>query len=59
MEWTHKKGDKYHVTGTDVRGKRFKIVTSNPIHADAINVYNGTLWGIRDGKRRIIRRIFN
>lgn len=59
MEIEHKTGDKYHVTGVDLNGRRFKIVTDNPHWALAINVYRGTVWQVRDGRRRIIRRIYN
>ena len=43
----------YVITGTDVRGKRFKpIHTSNIAYAMAHNVYKGTLWSIgTDGRR--------
>jgi hypothetical protein len=59
MEWTHKLGDTYHVTGTDTRGKRFRIVTSNPHHALGINLWRGTVWHVRDGRRTSVRRVEN
>ena len=49
----------YHVTGTDARGKRFKIVTPSYMHAMGINVYNGSVWEVRNGKRKRIKRVFN
>ena len=48
----------YHVTGVDRNGKRFKIVTANARHADGINLYNGTVWEVIDGKRKMIRRVY-
>jgi hypothetical protein len=59
MEFTHNKGDKYHVTGVCVDGKRFKRVTDNPHYALAINLYRGSVWQVRDGKRKLLKRVFN
>lgn len=60
-KFTHNSGDKYHVTGTDRDGRRFKVVTSNPFHALGVNVYRGSLWQQKagDSKRRLIRRTYN
>ena len=52
----------YHVTGVDVYGKRFKIVTDNrnsAIHAMYINLYRGSVWLVEDGKRKLIKRVYN
>ena len=56
MYFEHHKEYSYEVTGVDRAGKRFKIVTSNPIHAFGINVWKGTLWLVREGKRTMIQR---
>ena len=57
MEWTHQSGDSYVVTGKTVKGRRFRIQTSNPVHALGINRANGSLWLIRNGKRKLLNRI--
>jgi len=49
----------YHITGVTTRNKRFKIVTSNYVHAMGINLYRGSVWAVSNGKRKLIRRIFN
>ena len=50
----------YVVTGTDPRGKRIMpIRTLNKMHAMCINVYNGSVWEERNGKRTRIKRVFN
>ena len=61
MEFYHHNGDVYHVTGVDVYGKRFKIVTSNPMHALGINLWRGSVWQIKAGqkKRRKIKEVWN
>jgi hypothetical protein len=60
MDWIHQQGDRYVVTGVDTRGRRFTpIHTDNPVHADGINLYRGSLWGVRNGKRTLIRRVWN
>jgi len=58
---THNKGDTYHVTGVDIDGKRFKIVTSSPIQALGINLWRGTVWQLKAGseKRKLIKKVWN
>lgn len=60
--WEEKKENfvKYHVTGVDVYGKRFKLVYSNFIQATCINLYRGSLWGVKaDGTRKLLKQVFN
>jgi hypothetical protein len=59
MEWHQQAGDAYHVTGVDTRGRRFKIVTTSWMHARGINVWNGSRWLVRDGRRTLIERVYN
>lgn len=56
--WVQLAGDLYVVTGTDVNGKRFRISTGNWRYADGINVFRGSIWLLRKGKRSLIRRVF-
>ena len=49
----------YHVTGTDRGGRRFKIVTGNYIHALGINMWRGSVWSVTNGKRTLIKRVYN
>jgi len=51
----------YHVTGTLMNGKRFKIVTPSIIHAMGINLYRGTVWSVdtKTRKRTKLRRVWN
>jgi hypothetical protein len=54
------KPDKYHVTGVDVYGKRFKIITTNWYHADGINLFNGSVWAVdTKGRRKLVKRVKN
>ncbi len=57
---------KYHVTGTTkplcgrLVGQRFRIVTKSAGHADGINLWLGSVWGVRaDGTRKLLKRVFN
>jgi hypothetical protein len=51
---------KYLITGTLVNGSRFrKECGTNLNYALAHNVYRGTLWQIKDGKRTRIHRWWN
>lgn len=50
------------VTGTDIHNKRFKpIQYSNFFWANGINLYNGSVWGIKksDNKRQLLKRVYN
>jgi len=53
---------KYHVTGVDVHGKRFKKVYG-PVDwmwASNINLFRGSIWGVRsNGTRKLLRRVYN
>jgi len=49
----------YHVTGVDRTGKRFRIVTLSQIHAYGINVWQGSVWIVRDGTRKLLHRVYN
>ncbi len=52
----------YHVTGTDVSGRRFKRVYNYAgiLWAMGVNLYNGSVWGVcADGKRKLLKRVYN
>lgn len=51
----------YVVTGKTVHGKRFRIHTTNGAYAFGINLWRGSVWGIRadNGHRRLLSRIMN
>jgi len=52
-------GDKFIVTGVDVRGRRFKTTSDSYAHVRGINVWRGSKWLLRDGKRTLLERIYN
>lgn len=59
-EVTHQKGDTYHITGLLVNSKkRFKKTSDNPHYALSINLWRGSVWQVRDGKRKLIKRVYN
>jgi hypothetical protein len=57
--WVHIQGDVYVVTGIDCSRIRFQVFTQNWLHAKSINVFRGTRWLLRGGKRWMIERVFN
>lgn len=57
--WTHEQGDSYLVTGVDRRGRRFAIRCATWLHASGINVWRGSKWLLRDGKRKLLQRVSN
>ena len=58
IEWKNMEGDKYIVTGILVNGNRFPARTFNSWrHASMINLYRGTKWLERDGKRYVIQKV--
>lgn len=59
MEWKHQIDDQYCVTGVDRRGKRFRLTFNNWFAARCINVWRGSKWLVRNGKRTLICRIYN
>lgn len=59
-EWEHKQGDMYVATGVCPRGKRRGSVTGNSwFHIKRINLYRGSRWLLRGGKRYLIERVIN
>ena len=57
--WMAKAGDSFIVTGTRMDGERFTIRTKHWWHARTINVWRGSKWLVRDGRRWLIQRITN
>ena len=56
--WAACEGDSYLITGTDLRGKRFKREGSW-FTVSCINAYRGTRWLVRAGKRYKIQTVTN
>jgi hypothetical protein len=58
--WRQQNGDKYVVTGVTKKGIRMEPVTTTSWpHARGINVFNGSKWLVRGGKRHLIQRVVN
>jgi len=52
-------GDTFLVTGKDRSGKRFRRVFSSWRQALAINLWQGNVWLVRNGKRKLIQSTLN
>lgn len=50
---------RYAVTGIDRNGKRFSLRYSNIRTALGINLWRGSVWEVTNGKRRLIKRVYN
>ena len=59
ISWTSEPGDLYIVTGVTVSGKRFAKVFHTWLMASGINLYRGSKWLVRGGKRKLIVRVYN
>jgi len=59
VSWVHMQGDLYIVTGVDCSGKRFRKIYENWKMAHGINVWSGSKWLLRGGKRWLISRVRN
>jgi len=59
VNWIPQEGDTYLVTGVDVRNRRFTYSSNRWTLAQGLNVYRGSKWLIRDGKRHLIQRVYN
>lgn len=49
--------DQFLITGRRVCGKKFRITTVNPRQAFGINLFDGNIWLVRNGKRMLIERV--
>ncbi len=49
----------YEVTGVDRSGSRFSISTRSRIQAMGINLWKGSVWAVKNGKRTLIKRVEN
>ena len=49
------------VTGKLVNGRRFRKTHTNGLYALGINLWNGSVWGVRkdNGKRQRLKRVVN
>lgn len=59
VTWVHRDTDRYAVTGVDVYGDRFSLTYSRYATAACINLYRGSRWLVRNGKRYLIDRVHN
>jgi hypothetical protein len=60
VSWDHKPGDLYLVTGQYYRSnKRFRSVYQDWNYARCINLWKGTKWLLREGKRYKIVSVVN
>lgn len=59
VSWECTLNDKYVVTGVTVDGKRFKKTFDDWRMARSINLYRGTKWLLRDGKRYKLQTVNN
>lgn len=57
--WTHQHGDRYIVTGVDRNNRRFKRTYADWCWAAGINVWRGSKWLERAGRRYLLVRVFN
>ena len=51
VSWTAQEGDRYLVTGTDRNGRRFRRVCPSWAYAAAVNLWRGSRWLLRDGRK--------
>jgi hypothetical protein len=59
VSWTHQNGDRYAATGTDRDGKRFRIVSQSWAYIACINIWRGSKWLIRNGRKHRISTALN
>ena len=56
--WVHMAGDAYEATGIDCYGRRFKKSGSWAFIRHC-NLWRGSFWLIRHGRRYLIQRVIN
>ena len=47
------------ITGTDRNGKRFRITCNTMYLARCYNIWRGSYWFVKDGKRTLSHRVWN
>ena len=57
--WTHQDGDKYLATGVDRNGRRFRKESDQWFYIRCINLWRGTKWLVRNGRRHRICAVYN
>lgn len=57
--WKVRRGDVYVVTGVTTNGKRFSIKAELWANAQCINLFRGSRWLLRYGKRYLLQRVYN
>lgn len=57
--WDQQAGDQYVVTGRTRDGRRFRQTWSSWRQASGINLWRGSKWLLREGKRYLISRTTN
>lgn len=58
-QWDGEPGDTYEVTGVDIYGKRF-VRTGMPwVYCKGINLFRGSRWLRRKGRRYLLGRVWN
>lgn len=59
VSWEWHPDDKYLATGVLRNGKRFKGITGTYQTIRGINLWRGTKWLLRNGKRYKIQSVYN
>lgn len=49
----------YIVTGVRPNGRRFRINCDSIYIATSINLWRGSVWEIKGGKRKLLKRVYN
>ena len=50
----------YHITGLLYNSrKRFRRTTDNFMFAMGINLWRGSVWTVTNGKRKLLKRVYN
>ena len=57
--WVQQAGDLYLATGVTADGKRFRVSNVSWRYIQSINLWKGSRWLVRGGKRYLIDRVTN
>lgn len=57
--WVVQPGDKYVVTGVTRDGRRFRQTCGTWFQARCVNLWRGSKWLLRDGRRYLLSRTWN
>lgn len=59
LEWIRQEGETYLLVGITADGNKFRQECDNWMYASHINLYRARVWLKREGRRLLIKKVWN